>query len=102
MHRRLIHHTLFTNRAAVIKTGQIAQTVRMDRVAAGQILRGEAGGVHVFTADGAGVFVLVLEAAVCFVEGDGDAHAAFVAVSEVGLASYAAEAAFVAVEGFFG
>lgn len=57
--------------------------------------------MHVFAADWATVFIFVFEAAVGVIERDGNAHAAFVTVSEILMASYAADAAFVAVEGFF-
>jgi len=58
--------------------------------------------MHIFAADRTAVFIFVFETVVGVVSGDGDAHAAFVTVLKIVFASYTAEPAFMAVEGFFG
>jgi len=57
---------------------------------------------HVFTTYRTVVFVFVRHAIVGVVDGDGYAHAAGCAVSEVGASTHTTEAALVTVEGTFG
>eukprot|EP00581_Thalassiosira_minuscula_P035024 CAMPEP_0184451020 /NCGR_PEP_ID=MMETSP0740-20130409/6151_1 /TAXON_ID=385413 /ORGANISM="Thalassiosira miniscula, Strain CCMP1093" /LENGTH=179 /DNA_ID=CAMNT_0026821417 /DNA_START=317 /DNA_END=856 /DNA_ORIENTATION=- len=76
--------------------------MRMNGMPARQILRTLPRTEHVLAAHRTVVLVLVRHAIVGAVDGGGDAHAALGAVTEVGLAADAAEAALVAVEGTFG
>mmetsp|Transcript_33138 Transcript_33138/g.69608 ORF Transcript_33138/g.69608 Transcript_33138/m.69608 type:complete len:194 (+) Transcript_33138:405-986(+) len=75
--------------------------MRVNGVAARQILRTLSRREHVLATHRTVVLVLVLHAAVGVVDAGGDAHAALDAVSEVFLSAYAAEAALVAVERAF-
>ena len=55
---------------------------------------------HIFTADGAIVFVLVLEALVCIEDTDRDAHTAFITMAKGFHASHTAETTAVTMKGF--
>jgi len=100
-HGRPRHHRLLTNRTPIIESRQITKAMRVNGMPTGQILRTLAGGEHVLATHRTAVLVLVRHAIVRFVDGGGDAHAAFGAVAEVVPSADAAEAALVAVEGTF-
>jgi hypothetical protein len=74
----------------------------MNGMPTGQILGRLTRGKHVFTADRAIVFVLVLEAVVCIEYTDRDAHAALLAMPKGFDTAHATEAALNAMKGFFG
>lgn len=63
-HALLAHDRFLANRAAVVESCEFSKAVRVNRVAAGQILGRLARGEHVFAADWTVVLVLVLEALV--------------------------------------
>ena len=72
----------------------------MNGMSAGQVLRRLSRGKHVFSADGAVVLVLILEALVGIKDTDGDAHATLVAMTEGFDTAHAAEPTAVAMERF--
>lgn len=101
-HRLLGHDGLFTNRAAVIETGQLAKAMGVNGVATGQILGRLARREHVFSAYGTVVFVLVLETPMGVKNIYRNTHTTFRAMSKVFLTTDSAEATLVAMKRFFG
>ena len=101
-HGLLRDNGLFANGTAIIKASQLAKTVSMYSVTAGQILGRLARGKHIFSADRTIVFVFILETTMCFKHIDGNAHTTFGAMSKIFSASNSAKATLFAMEGFFG
>jgi hypothetical protein len=101
-HRLLGHDRLFTNRAAVIKPGQLSKAVSMNRMTTRQVLRRLPGGEHVFPTYRAVVLVFVLETLVSVKHTDGNAHATFITVPKGIRPAHSAESAFDAMEWLFG
>jgi hypothetical protein len=97
-HGLLGHHRLFANGASVIKAGEFAEAMSMNRMTARQILGRLPGREHIFSADRAIVLVFVLETLVSVKNTDRNTHAAFVAVPEGIDASNAAKATLHAVK----
>lgn len=101
-HGLLTDHRLFANRTTVIKAGQFAEAVGVNRVTTGKVLRRLATAKHVLAADGTVVLVLVFEALVRLEYRDRNAHAAFVAVTKGFHTADTAETALNAVKGLLG
>lgn len=101
-HGLLAHNRLFANGATVVEACKLSKAVGMDGMSARQILGRLATAEHIFTADWAVVFILVLEALVRLEDRDGDAHAAFVTMAEGFHATYTAESALYTVKRFLG
>lgn len=98
-HGSLTHNRLFTNGTPIIKSRQLPETVRVNCMSTGQILRGVPGGVHILPADGTVVLILIPQTIVrleCFVV---DTHGTLVAMAKFVCSSNSTKSAFVTVEG---
>jgi hypothetical protein len=73
----------------------------MNSVTAGQVLRRLSRGKHIFSTNGAVVFVFVFQALMCFKDRDGNAHAALVTVTKRFHSTHAAETTLITMEGLF-
>lgn len=95
------HDSFLADWTTIIKAGKLTETMRMNRMTAGQVLRRLARGKHVFATDGTIVLVLVLEAIVRTEHMDANAHATFVAVTKGLLTSNATKATVLTMKGLF-
>ena len=98
----LTNDRLFANGASIVKTGQFTKAMGVNGVSARQILGRLATAKHVFAANGAVVFVLVLEALVRLKDRDGNAHAAFIAVAKGFNSTHTAKTTLYAMKRFLG
>ena len=101
-HGLLTNNRLFANGASVIEPRQLPKAMSVNGVSTRQILGRLATAEHVFTAYGAVVFILVLEALMRLKDRDRDAHAAFVAMAKRLDPSHTAKATLHAVKRLFG
>jgi hypothetical protein len=97
----LTDNSLFADGTAIVESSQLAKAVCMNGMAAWQVLGRLTRAEHVFTTHGTVVLVLVLEAVVCVVYTDTDAHAAFMAMTKVLGATDTAKATVVAMKRLF-
>ena len=81
-HALLTDDGFLTNGTAIIKTSEFTKAMRVNGMTARQVLGRLTRGEHIFSADGTIVFVFVFEALMRLKDGDGNAHAAFIAVSK--------------------
>ena len=100
-HTLLADNRLFANGASIVKAGKFSEAVRVDSMAAREVLRRLSRRKHVFAADGAVVLVLVLKALVCFKDRRRYAHAALAAVTERLHPTHSTKSTLVAMKRFF-
>lgn len=100
-HALLTDDRLLADGAPIIKAGKFSETVRMNGVSAGQILRRLARREHVFAAYRTVVLVLVLEALMRTVDADRDAHAALIAMPKGLHSTHPAKATLRTMKGLF-
>mmetsp|Transcript_9715 Transcript_9715/g.28962 ORF Transcript_9715/g.28962 Transcript_9715/m.28962 type:complete len:294 (+) Transcript_9715:1145-2026(+) len=101
-HGLLGYNCLFANGATVIKTGQLAKAMGVDRMATGQILGRLARREHIFSAHWTVIFVFILETPMSLKHIHRNAHTTFGAMPKVLLTTDTAEATLVAMKRFFG
>lgn len=93
-------NSLLTERAPVVKTGQLPEAVRVDRVPAGQVLGRLPRAEHVFDTHRARILVLVAYALVSRKDAHADTHAALITVTKCLDSAHSAQSAKVAMERF--
>jgi hypothetical protein len=101
-HTLLTHDCLFTDRAAVVESRKLSETMSVNGVSARQVLWRLTRGEHVLAADGTIVLVLVLKALVGIKDADRNAHATLLAVAKGFHTSNAAKATLHAMKGLLG
>lgn len=99
-HTLLTYHCLFANRATIVKASELSETMSMNRVTTGQILRTLSRRKHVFSTDRTIVLVFILKAIVRVKYINGNTHTAFLTMAETLDTTNPTEAAFRTMERF--
>lgn len=95
------NHGFLAYRTTIVEACQLAKTMSVNCVTTGQVVRRLTRGKHIFPANRAIVFVLILEATVRIEGLRGYTHRAFTTMAEVFLSAHSTKAALIAMKGIF-